>query len=47
MLASTLTYAISKDFHASVQAGYKKSGFVPGESLSAGIVAKAQLFFRV
>lgn len=47
MVSAKLNYAISKDFHANVQAGYKKAGFVPGETLSAGAVIKAGVFFRI
>lgn len=47
MLSAKLNYAITKDFHANIQAGYKKAGFIPGESLSAGPVIKAGVFFRI
>ncbi|MBT4963882.1 MAG: hypothetical protein HOI53_06545 [Francisellaceae bacterium] len=47
MLSTTLNYAITKDFHANIQAGYKEKGFVPGETISSGALVKASVFVRI
>ena len=47
MIGGKVNYALLRDFHTNAHIAYKSKGYIPGKTLSSGVMLTVGVFFRI